>query len=147
MPASPVQVPGEGPPTITYSISGCAHSAGLGVPRSQAARIERTSSTFADAIALKRDEGDALWAFGGLAVIKTSREATDGRVFVVEMLAPRGAGSPLHVHHREDEWFYVTDGELTFWVGGQVIDAPAGSFVYGPGEMPHTFDVVAGEAR
>src|SRR5438874_4794123 len=50
MPASPVQVPGEGPPTITYSISGCAHSAGLGVPRSQAARIERTSSTFADAI-------------------------------------------------------------------------------------------------
>src|SRR5438445_644191 len=45
MPASPVQVPGEGPPTITYSISGCAHSAGLGVPRSQAARIERTSST------------------------------------------------------------------------------------------------------
>src|SRR2546422_320229 len=50
MPASPVQVPGEGPPTITYSISGCAHSAGLGVPRSQAARIERTSSTFADGI-------------------------------------------------------------------------------------------------
>ena len=39
-------------------------------------------------IALKRDEGDALWAFGGLAVIKTSREANDGRVFVVEMLAP-----------------------------------------------------------
>src|SRR5256885_4608278 len=64
-------------------------------------------------IALKRDEGDALWAFGGLAVIKASSEATDGRVFVVEMLAPRGAGSPLHVHHREDEWFYVTDGELT----------------------------------
>jgi quercetin dioxygenase-like cupin family protein len=48
------------------------------------------------------------------------------------MLAPRGAGSPLHVHHREDEWLYVTDGELTFWVGGQVINAPAGSFVYGP---------------
>jgi len=98
-------------------------------------------------IALKRDEGDALWAFGGLALIKASSEATDGRVFVVEMLAPRGAGSPLHVHHREDEWFYVTDGELTFWVGGQVIDAPAGSFVYGPRDIPHTFDVVSDEAR
>ena len=98
-------------------------------------------------IALKRDEGDALWAFGGLAVIKASSEATDGRVFVVEMLAPRGAGSPLHVHHREDEWFYVTDGELTFWVGGQVINAPAGSFVYGPRDIPHTFDVVSDEAR
>ena len=35
--------------------------------------------------------------------------------------APRdtGLGSPLHVHRNEDEWFYVTDGELTFWVGGE----------------------------
>jgi quercetin dioxygenase-like cupin family protein len=98
-------------------------------------------------IALKRGEGDALWAFGGLAVVKASSEATDGRVFVVEMLAPRGAGSPLHVHHREDEWFYVTEGELTLWVGGQVIDAPAGSFVYGPRDVPHTFDVSSDEAR
>ena len=51
------------------------------------------------------------------------------------------------MHHREDEWFYVTDGELTFWVGGQVINAPAGSFVYGPRDIPHTFDVVSDEAR
>src|SRR5205823_6903902 len=42
-------------------------------------------------IALKRDEGDALWAFGGLALIKASSEATDGRVLVVEMLAPPGS--------------------------------------------------------
>src|SRR5271169_3159055 len=98
-------------------------------------------------IALQRDHGEALWAFGGLAVIKASSETTEGRVFVVETLAPRGAGSPLHVHHREDEWFYVTEGELTFWVGGQVINAPAGSFVYGPRDIPHTFDVVSDEAR
>ena len=98
-------------------------------------------------IALERDEGDALWAFGGLAVIKASSEATDGRVFVVETLAPRGAGSPLHVHHREDEWFYVTDGELTFWVGGQVISAAEGSFVFGPRNVPHTFTVSSDEAR
>ena len=98
-------------------------------------------------IALKRDEGDALWAFGGLAIVKASSAATDGRAFVVEMLAPRGAGSPLHVHHREEEWFYVTEGQLTFWVGGQVMDAPAGSFVYGPRDIPHTFDVSSDEAR
>jgi len=98
-------------------------------------------------IALKRDEGEALWAFGGLAVVKASNDATDGRVFVVEQLAPRGAGSPLHVHHREDEWFYVIEGELTFWVGGELTDAPAGSFVYGPRDIPHTFDVVSDQAR
>ena len=98
-------------------------------------------------IALKRDEGDALWAFGSLAMVKASSASTDSRVFVVEMLAPRGAGSPLHVHHREEEWFYVTEGELIFWVGGQVIDAPPGSFVYGPRDIPHTFDVISDEAR
>ena len=41
---------------------------------------------------------------------------------VTENLAPRGIGSPLHVHHNEDEWFYVIEGELTFWVGGEVTD-------------------------
>lgn len=37
---------------------------------------------------------------------------------VTENLAPRGHGSPLHVHRNEDEWFYVMDDELTFWIGG-----------------------------
>ena len=39
------------------------------------------------------------------------------------------------------------DGELTFWVGGQVITAPAGSFVYGPRDIPHTFTVSSDTAR
>lgn len=70
-----------------------------------------------------------------------------GRVAVIDHLAPQGAGSPLHVHHNEDEWFYVTEGELAFWVGGQVIKAPAGSFVYGPRDVPHTFTVTSPQAR
>ena len=66
---------------------------------------------------------------------------------MIEHLAPRGAGSPLHVHHREDEWFYVTEGELTFWVGGETIEAAAGAFVYGPRDVPHTFTVTSELAR
>ena len=93
------------------------------------------------------DEGAAFWFLGTLVTIKASAESTDGRVMVTENLAPRGAGSPLHVHRREDEWFYVVDGELTFWVGGQVIAAPAGSFVYGPRDVPHTFVVSSERAR
>ena len=38
---------------------------------------------------------------------------------VTEQTAPRGSGSPLHVHHNEDEWFYVLEGELTIWVDGE----------------------------
>jgi quercetin dioxygenase-like cupin family protein len=98
-------------------------------------------------IALKRSEGDALWFMGVLATIKSSAKTTDGRVAVIEHLAPLGSGSPLHVHRREDEWFYVIEGELTFWVGGEIIQAPAGSFVYGPRDIPHTFQVSSETAR
>src|ERR1700704_4510408 len=98
-------------------------------------------------IALQPDEGEALWFLGILATIKSSGETTGGRVAVIEHLAPRGAGSPLHVHRREDEWFYVTEGELTFWVDGETIVAPAGSFVFGPRGVPHTFLVSSDQAR
>lgn len=98
-------------------------------------------------IALNPGEGEARWFLGVLATIKSSAETTDGRVAVIEHLAPEGAGSPLHVHRNEDEWFYVIDGTLTFWVGGELIVAPAGSFVYGPRGVPHTFTVTSPEAR
>ena len=98
-------------------------------------------------IALGPGEGESLWFLGTHTSMKASAGTTAGRVSVIEHLAPRGAGSPLHVHTREDEWFYVIEGELTFWVGGQVIDAPAGSFVYGPREIPHTFLVSSETAR
>lgn len=105
------------------------------------------SSPALNPIALQAGEGEAIWSFGVLATIKASSETTAGRVAVIEHLAPQGAGSPLHVHHREDEWFYVTEGSLTFWVGDEVIEAPAGTFVYGPRDVPHTFIVSSAQAR
>lgn len=98
-------------------------------------------------IALKPGEGESLWFLGVGATIKCSAETTGGRVAVIDHLAPQGFGSPLHVHRNEDEWFYVTEGELTFWVDGEVVAAPAGSFVYGPRGIPHTFVVSSPEAR
>jgi quercetin dioxygenase-like cupin family protein len=105
------------------------------------------TSTAISPIALGRDDGELLWAFGGVALVKAGGEATGGRVMVTEQRAQRGVGSPLHVHHREDEWFYVLDGEVTFWVGGEVVVAPAGTFVYGPRDIAHTFVVTSDEAR
>jgi quercetin dioxygenase-like cupin family protein len=98
-------------------------------------------------IALRPGEGDARWFLGGLTTIKSSSETTDGHVAVTENLGPQGYGTPLHLHHNEDEWFYIIEGELTFWVGGEVITAPAGSFVYGPRGIAHTFIVSSTEAR
>jgi len=95
----------------------------------------------AQPIVLQPDEGEALWFMGMLATIKASNEGTGGRVAVIEHRGPYNSGSPLHVHHREDEWFYILEGELTIWVGGQVVRAPQGSFVFGPKDTPHTFTV------
>jgi len=64
-------------------------------------------------IALQPDEGEALWFMDFLATIKASAEETGGRVAVIHHSGPKDSGSPLHVHHRESEWFYVLDGELT----------------------------------
>lgn len=94
-------------------------------------------------IAHQTGEGEHLWFFGGLTTIK----AAGSRTMVTEQLAPRGSGSPLHVHHNEDEWFYVLEGELTIWVDGETVVAPAGAFVFGPRDVPHTFIVSSDEAR
>jgi quercetin dioxygenase-like cupin family protein len=93
------------------------------------------------------DDGEHLWFFGGLMTVKAGNEATGGRAFITEQLAPQGSGSPLHVHHNEDEWFYVLEGELTIWVDGKTIVAGAGSFVFGPRDVPHTFIVTSEQAR
>lgn len=93
------------------------------------------------------DEGEARWFLDGLIRIKSTGAATGGRLAVVEQRAPRGPASPLHVHHREAEFFYVIEGELTVWAGGELIRAPQGTLVYGPPGVPHTYAITSDEAR
>jgi mannose-6-phosphate isomerase-like protein (cupin superfamily) len=80
-----------------------------------------------------------------LATIKASSEQTGGRYSVVEILAPDGYGSVVHVHHREDEGFYILEGEMNFYVGDQMIKAHPGSYLFGPGAVPHQGDGRAGK--
>ena len=98
-------------------------------------------------IALRRDDGEARWFLNTLTLIKSAGEQNGGGLAIVEQVAPRGPGSPLHVHHREGEWFYVIEGALAVWAGGHLAEAPQGSLVYGPPDIPHTFDVVSEHAR
>lgn len=50
-----------------------------------------------------------------------------------------GDGPPPHVHRREDEAFFVLEGEMTFLYGDSLVHAPAGSFVWVPRDIPHRF--------
>jgi quercetin dioxygenase-like cupin family protein len=95
---------------------------------------------------LDADEGEARWWMGGLATVKATGKETDGRYTLIEVLEPEGEG-PLHVHHREDEGFFILKGELTFRIGEETIKASAGSFLFGPKDVPHTYTVDSGPAK
>jgi quercetin dioxygenase-like cupin family protein len=92
-------------------------------------------------------EGEALWWLGMLATIKATKEQTGGQYALIEILAPDGYGSVLHVHHREDEGFYILEGKMTFYVGEQTIKAHPSSYLFGPRDVPHAFTVESGPAR
>lgn len=88
---------------------------------------------------LGKEEGEAFWLLGMLETIKIGAEDTGGEYGVIEAVMRKGDGSPWHVHHEEDEWFYVLDGELTLYVGDARLTLTAGSFAFGPKGVPHTF--------
>ena len=100
----------------------------------------------ARAYGLKEGEGEARWWLGGLVIIKAAGKKTDGHYALVEVLDPEGP-QPLHVHHREDEGFWILEGEVTFEVGEETIKASPGSFVFGPKDVPHRYTVDSGPAR
>lgn len=94
-----------------------------------------------DAVAVKADEGEARWWFGGLAVIKATAADTGGLMTIVEMIEPPGVEGPLHVHYREDEAFWILEGEATIEVGEKKFHATAGDYVFGPRDVPHRYTV------
>jgi len=69
--------------------------------------------------------------------LKASRHSTGGAVSVFETSI--GAGPPLHVHDREDECFYVLDGELSIRCGDDAFAAVAGSLLFLPRGRLHRF--------
>lgn len=73
--------------------------------------------------------------------LKATGEATGGAFSLLEADEPPGFGPPLHMHHDAAESFYVLQGEYIMVVEEQEYACPAGSFVYIPAGMRHTFRV------
>ncbi len=87
------------------------------------------------------DVGEARWWLGGLAVIKATAASTGGQLAIIEVTEPPGMEAPLHVHHNEDEGFFVLEGSVTIYVGDESVDARAGDFAWGPRDVPHRYTV------
>lgn len=75
--------------------------------------------------------------------VLATREATGGVLGLVDAIVPPGGGPPPHVHTREDEFFFILEGEVTFYlespgIKGPII-APAGTFLFAPRNQKHRF--------
>lgn len=103
-------------------------------------KVMRESATDR-AVVLEPGEGTAVWFLGNLMVVKATAQSTNGAYGLLESWISAGASPPLHVHHREDESFWVLEGTLTIRCGAETYQARAGSYVFLPRGVPHTFRV------
>jgi len=90
-------------------------------------------------------EGEAIWFLNNRMTIKATAETTGGAYGLVESWIPAAFSPPLHVHHREDEAFWLIEGEMTVLCGDRRWSGGAGSYFFLPRNVPHTF-VVEGTA-
>ena len=89
--------------------------------------------------AIAEDEAEAFWFLGNLATVLAGGEKTGGALALVEFMAPPAFATPRHVHHHEDEAFYVLEGSLAGFCGDTKWEAVPGSFVWLPKDVPHGY--------
>ena len=106
--------------------------------------------TFHDGVfVLQPREGKTVSVLGDRYTYKAVGDQTGGAYGLVETTVPAAsAGPPPHVHHGEEEAFYVLEGEVTVLIGDRAVTAAAGSFAFVPRATVHTFsNHSAGDAR
>lgn len=95
---------------------------------------------------VRSGEGRSLWLAGDTYTIKASGDSTNGAFALIEASVPPGGGPPPHTHSREDEAFYLLDGELEVLTGRSTVLARVGDFVHLPRGIVHGFTNPGGTA-
>jgi quercetin dioxygenase-like cupin family protein len=87
---------------------------------------------------LRAGDGRAAWVVGDLYTVKAGGEDTGGAFALIEVLVPPQSGPPPHIHSREDEAFYVLEGEFEVRIDSQRLTAGPGTWVtLGKGSLHH----------
>lgn len=84
-------------------------------------------------------EGRTIAVVGDVYRFLATGDDTNGKYAMWEAIVPPGGGPPPHVHGREEEGFFILDGEITFQIGDKRIVATAGMFANMPVGTPHSF--------
>jgi quercetin dioxygenase-like cupin family protein len=93
------------------------------------------------------DEGEAVWALGGLLIFKVSGAQSGGRVSILEERMLRGCATPAHRHAHDDETFVVLEGRLGLWIEGRRSVASAGDIAFVPRGLVHAWRIESDRAR
>ena len=89
----------------------------------------------------------SVWYSGSLFTFLATGEETQGQFALIEAVAGKRNAPPRHIHHREDETFYVLEGEITVSVGDQTIKATPGTMVFLPRDIAHSFVIESEHLR
>ena len=65
-----------------------------------------------------------------------------GALFIMEHTNRRKGGPPRHLHHNEDEWFYVIEGDYIIEIASDRFQLKAGDSILAPREVPHAWAFV-----
>ena len=84
-------------------------------------------------------QGQTVAVVGDVSRFLATGKDTDGKYALFEAIVSPGGGPPPHVHSREEEGFYVLEGEITFTVNGERVVGKAGTFANMPVETLHSF--------
>ena len=84
-------------------------------------------------------EGRTIAVVGDVYRFLATGDNTHGTYATWEAIVPPGGGPPPHVHSREEEGFYILEGEITLQAGDERIVATAGMFFNMPIGLPHSF--------
>ena len=83
--------------------------------------------------------GLSQWENGNLTTNLAEKKDTNGAFFLVEAMLAPGTEPPPHMHAREDEFFYVLEGEFDVYVGKEAFKVGTGECVFLPRFRPHAF--------
>ena len=89
----------------------------------------------------------SVWYNGSLMTFLATGEETHGQFALIEAVARRGNVPPPHIHHREDEIFYVLEGEIVVSVGDRTIKGTPGTMVFLPRDVPNSFTIESEQGR
>src|SRR5262250_577537 len=107
-------------------------------------RVEGPLNAFARG---PRSLENSVWYTGWLLTFLATGEDTNGQFALQEQVGRKGNVPPPHIHHREDETFYILEGEMTASVCGQTIKGTPGTVIFLPQNVVHSFEIESAQLR